>query len=263
MQCSADLFFSGDMSKPIYRYLADKKWRSYQRLIIAQRISQLNIVPDVYPYVDPTADVRLAFGRRSVQPGEFIDSRVSEIPVKLQVQVFDKGERLITVAVVDSDVPDLENDSFTSRCHFLATNIPISPTETSLPLSKVPEAKVALPWLPPFAQKGSPYHRYSVFVLQQQPGQVLDVSALKETYKRDGFYFRSFVDKHLLKPIGVGIFRSIWDEGTAGVMQRAGIEGADIEFKRKKVEALKPKQKARGWEAIHAKAKYNLKTFRR
>jgi len=48
----------------------------------------------------------------------------------------------------------------------------------------------------------------------------------------------------------------LWDEGTAGVMERAGIEGADIEFKRKKVIPLKPKQKARGWEARHASAKY-------
>ena len=72
---------------------------------------------------------------------------------------------------------------------------------------------------------------------------------------------RSFVDKYNLTPIGIGIFRSIWDEGTAGVMQRHGIEGADIEFKRKKVVALKPKQKARGWEARHASDKY--KSLRR
>ena len=54
----------------------------------------------------------------------------------------------------------------------------------------------------------------------------------------------------------MSIFRSLWDEGTAGVMSRAGIEGADIEFKRKKVIALKPKQKARGWEARHSGGKY-------
>jgi large subunit ribosomal protein L35 len=72
---------------------------------------------------------------------------------------------------------------------------------------------------------------------------------------------RSFVDRNNVTPIGMSIFRSIWDEGTAGVMQRAGIEGADIEFKRKKVVPLKPKQKARGWEARHASDKY--KSLRR
>ena len=249
------------MNKPIYRYLADKKWRSYQRLVTVQRIKQLNIVPDILPHFEPTADVRLAFRQRNVQPGDFIDSRVSDVPARLKVQVFDKGERLVSVVVIDSDVPVVEKDNFTSRCHYLAANIPISPTDTSLPLSKASETQLILPWLPPFAQKGSPYHRLSVFVLQQKPGQILDISNLKETVKRDGFSLRSFKDKYNVQPIGVSIFRCLWDEGTATVMQRAGIEGADVEFKRKRVVALKPKQKARGWEARHASDKY--KSLRR
>jgi large subunit ribosomal protein L35 len=251
----------GDMNKPIYRYLADRKWRQYQRLLIVQRINQLSIVPDVLPFFEPTAEVRLAFHKRSVQPGEFVDSRVSEVPARLKVQVFNKGERLVSVVVIDSDVPVVEKDSFTSRCHYLATNIPISPTQTSVPLSKARENQLVLPWMPPFAQKGSPYHRYSVFVLEQNPGQTFDPAELKKDVKRGGFQLRSFADKYHVKPIGVGIFRSLWDEGTAGVMQRAGSEGADIEFKRKRIEAIKPKQKARGWEARHASDKY--KSLRR
>jgi large subunit ribosomal protein L35 len=244
------------MDKPIYRYLADKKWRKYQRLIIQQRINQLAVVPDVLPHFEPTADVRLAFRSRNVPPGEFVDSRISEIPARLRVQVFDKGERLVSVVVVDSDVPNLENDRFSSRCHYLATNIPLSPTNDSLPLTKVNDEHIVHSWLPPFAQKGSPYHRYSVFILEQKPGQVLSTAELAEKVKRDGFSLRSFVDKFKVQPIGVTIFRSLWDEGTAGVMQRAGIEGADVEFKRKKVEALKPKKKARGWEAKRSSGKY-------
>lgn len=249
------------MTKPIYRYLADRKWREYQRKIIVQRIEQLAIVPDVLPFFEPTTEVRLAFRQKNVQPGEFVDSRISEVPARLKVQAFDKGERLVTVVVVDSDVPIIDRDSFASRCHYLAANIPLSPTETSLPLSKATEGQLIHPWLPPFAQKGSPYHRYSVFVLQQESGQILDTKMLKENIKRDGFSMRRFVDKNKITPIGISIFRSIWDEGTAGVMQRADIEGADIEFRRKKVVALKPKQKARGWEARHASDKY--KSLRR
>ena len=252
----------GDMNKPIYRYLADRKWREYQHKIIVQRIETLAIVPDVLPHFEPTADVRLAFRNRNVQHGQFVDSRVSEVPARLKVQVFDKGERLVSVVVIDSDVPVLERDSFAYRCHYLAVNIPISPTQPSLPLSHVKEdSQLVHPWLPPFAQKGSPYHRYSIFVLQQEPGQILDLEKLKKGIKRDGFNLRKFVDMKKVKPIGVGIFRALWDEGTAGVMQRAGIEGWDMEFKRKKIPALKPKQKARGWEARHASDKY--KSLRR
>ena len=183
------------MAKPIYRYLADRKWRSYQRKIIVQRIEQLGVVPDVLPFFEPSAEVRLAFRQKNVQPGEFVDSRISEVPPRLKVQVFDKGERLVTVVVMDSDVPLIDKDDFGSRCHYLAANIPLSPTETSLPLSKATETQLIHPWVPAFAQKGSPYHRYSVFVLQQKPGETLDVASLKEQIRRDAFSLRRFVDK--------------------------------------------------------------------
>lgn len=247
----------GDMNKPIYRYLAEKKWSQYQKLLIEQRIHQLNIVPDVFPHFVPSADVRLAFGRRNVQPGEFVDSRISEGPARLKVQVFDKGERLVSIVVVDTDVPVPEKDWFTSRAHYIACNIPLSPTITSLPLSHADAtSQLVLPWLPPFAQKGSPYHRYSVFVLEQKPGQTLDVAALKEATQRDGFNLRGWADRHGVKPLGLGLFRSTFDEGTVGVMTRHNIEGADVEFKRPRLEPIKPKEKAKGWEARHASTKY-------
>lgn len=247
------------MDKPIYRYLADRKWREYQQKIIVQRIEQFGIAPDFLPHLDPTADVSLAFKNRNVQPGEYIDSRVSEVAPRLKVQVFDKGERLVTVLVIDGDVPDADSDGFATRCHFIATDIPLSPTQTSIPLSNVTKEQLVQPWLPPFAQKGSPYHRLAVFVLEQQLDQP-KVEPSKWT-ERDNFVLRSFVTKTKMKPIGFSMFRATWDEGTAGVMQRAGIEGADVEFKRKRVVALKPKQKPRGWEARHASAKY--KSLRR
>src|ERR1700728_4786974 len=104
------------MNKPIYRYLADKQWRRYKWLLLMQRITQMNVMPDILPKIDPIAEVILAFGRRNVQPGDFVDSRVSEILPRLKVQVFDKGERLVTVVVVDADVPVLEKDDFTYHC---------------------------------------------------------------------------------------------------------------------------------------------------
>ncbi len=230
------------MNRPIYRYLADQKWRSYRRKVLMQRLTQMSVVPDLVSHLDPTAEVQLAFKRRSVQAGDIVDSRVSEVPARLHVQVFDKGERLVSVAVVDPDVPDLETDGFRSRCHFLAVNIPISPSQTSVPLSKLPaEAGQLLSWLPPHAQKGSPYHRLAVFVLQQPDEKPIDVSS-KHYPPRDDFNIRSFIARQKLKPIGAYLFRTQWDEGTAGVMARAGISGAEIELKRRRVEPLVKKQ---------------------
>ena len=232
------------MNKPIYRYLADRKWRDYRRKVLVQRIEQMKIIPDVVDNFEPTADVRLAFGGRNVQPGDFVESTISENPCRLNVQVFDRSERLITIVVVDSDVPNLETNGFDSRCHFLAANIPVSPTSTSINLAKLsPESQVILPWSPPFAQKGSSYHRLSILVLEQKDNIPIDLAVAKKRARRDNFVFRSFRAQHMVKPIGATLFRSKYDEGTIEVMTRAGVPGADVELKRVKVEPLPYKRR--------------------
>ncbi|KAI1776324.1 PEBP-like protein [Hypoxylon cercidicola] len=248
----------GDMDKPIYRYYAENKWRGMPYRIITQRIQQLNIVPDVLPKFDPVVDVELYFRRIKVTPGAILDSRITEVPPRLKVQVFNPGERLVSVVVMDSDVPNPETDSFDRRCHYLAANVPISPNQSSLPLGNVDKEKqLAVRWLPAFSQKGAPYHRLSVFVLEQKPGQILDIEKLRELYSgRDGFSLKSYRDKFGLTPVGFNIFRTIWDESTAGVMERAGIPGADVEFKLKRVYSMKEEKKPRGWEAKRLKPKY-------
>ncbi|TGJ79081.1 hypothetical protein E0Z10_g9678 [Xylaria hypoxylon] len=248
----------GDMNKPIYRHLAEKKWRGLPYRVINQRIEQLHIVPDALPKFDPVADVQLYFRRKKVEPGEILDSRVSEVSPRLKVQVFNAGERLVSVAVVDLDVPNAETDSFDRRCHYLAANIPVGPAQPSLPLGKVnKDTQLAVPWLPAFSQMGAPYHRLAIFVLEQKDGATLDVARLRELYSaRDGFSLKSFQDKFPLKTVGLNIFRTVWDEGTAGVMKRADMPGADIQFKHKRVYSLKGPRKARGWEAKRSKPKY-------
>ncbi|KAL8703192.1 MAG: hypothetical protein Q9201_003611 [Fulgogasparrea decipioides] len=235
----------GDMTRPIYRFLADRRWRQQRRLILMQRVNQMHVVPDVVPSLDPTAEVRLAWGRRITQPGEIVNSRVSEEPPRLNVQVFDQGERLVSIAVVDPDVPNVETDGFDSRCHFLAVNVPISPTSTAIPLSKPPgDAHIVKSWLPPHAQKGSPYHRLVIFIIQQQEGKILEPKEMeKYTNKHNDFNMTSVIGHLRSKAIGVHLFRTIWDESMADVMQRAGIEGANIELKRKKPEKLPYKKK--------------------
>jgi len=234
----------GDMSKPIYRYLADRKWREYRRRVLVQRLDQMKVIPDVVHNFELTADIRLAFGHRTVQPGDFVDSTVSETPCRLNVQVFDRGERLVTVAVVDSDVPNIELDRFDSRCHFLASNIPISPTSPSIPLAKLStDSQVLLPWLPPFAQRGSPYHRLSILILQQKDNIPIDLEVAKRKAHRENFSLKSFMTRHMLKPFGATLFRSKYDEGTIGVMARAGVPGSELELKRVKVEPLPYKRR--------------------
>lgn len=246
------------MNKPIYRHYAEKKWRSYDYRLIQQRISQFNIVPDVLPKLEPTAAVQLFFRKSKIPPGQVVDSAVSENPPRLRVQVFDKGERLVSVVVLDSDVPDVASDGFKKRCHFLAANVPLDPTNTSMPLSRIrAEDQLAVPWLPAFSQKGAPYHRLGIFLLEQKPGEKVDVAKLKELYSdRDAFSLKSYRDKFNLKPFGFNMFRSVWDENTAAVMARHDIPGADVEFRPARVYSLKPPVKPRGWEAKRQGPKY-------
>lgn len=248
----------GDMNKPIYRHYAEAKWRSYDQRLINQRIKQFNIVPDVLPKLEPTADVQLYFRQLKIPPGQIVDSVVSEKAPRLRVQVFDKGERLVSIVVLDSDVPNPDSDTFNKRCHFLAANIPLSPTDTSLPLSRIKgEDQLALPWMPAFSQKGAPYHRLGIYLLEQAPGQKIDVAKLKELYSaRDGFSLKSFRDKFNTTPFGFNMFRSVWDENTAAVMARSNIPGSDVEFRPTRVHSLKPPVKPRGWEAKRQGPKY-------
>lgn len=235
----------GDMSKPIYRFLADRKWREYRRKILVQRITQMNVIPDVLPHCDPVVETKLYFDRRQIQPGEFVAAKQSTIAPKLDVQLFEGGEKLVTIAVVDSDVPNVEKDSFDYKTHFLAVNVPISATSTKVDLAQLLEdSQVVLPWLPPVAQKGSPYHRLSLFIMEQKDSQPLDFAAVKaKEANRDNTLLRTLQTRYHLKAIGAHLFRTQWDETTLEVMKELGFNGADVELRRKRVEPLPYKRR--------------------
>lgn len=241
------------MNKPIYRHLADKKWRSYKRNVLVQRLTQMNVVPDVLAAIDPVVSTQLMFGRRKVPHGEIVDSRVSEIAPFLNIQPYDQGERLYTIAVINPDVPNVKKDGYDFRCHYLASNIRISPTETMVRLGDLSEeSQVILPWLAPYSQKGLPYQRLAVVIMEQtarEPtaestgprSQEIDVAKIKAAQRytqRHNFILKSFATTQKLTPVGADLFRTVYDEGTAGVMERAGIPGGNVEFKRMRVEPL-------------------------
>ncbi|KAK5681877.1 mitochondrial 54S ribosomal protein YmL35 [Elasticomyces elasticus] len=261
----------GDMSKPIYRHLSHLRWSATTLPLLNQRLTQMNVIPDVLPSLTPTVSTEMAFPvstssrLKRAQHGEILPSELSEKAPTMWIQPFDRGERLVTVVVVNPDVPDVGKDGFTHRCHFLAVNIPVSPTDTRVKLGALETGKgdVVLDWLPAYAQQGLPYQRMAVFILEQsspasksstlpmlygegERTQALDVDSIRSNPRhsmREGFNLRSLVDRWGLKPVGADLFRTKWDDGTTGVMARAGIVGADVEFKRKRVEPLPYKRR--------------------
>ncbi|KAK5738891.1 mitochondrial 54S ribosomal protein YmL35 [Elasticomyces elasticus] len=261
----------GDLSKPIYRHLSHLRWSSTTLPLLTQRLTQMNVIPDVLPALTPTVSTEMAFPvststrLKRVAHGDILLSELSERAPTIWIQPFDRGERLVSVVVVNPDVPDVGKDGFTHRCHFLAVNIPVSPTDTRVTLGQLEAGKgdVVLDWLPAYAQQGLPYQRMAVFVLEQsspaaksamlpmlygegERTRMLDVEAIRANPRhaqREGFNLRSLVDRWGLKAVGADLFRTKWDEGTRGVMERAGIVGGDVEFKRKRVEPLPYKRR--------------------
>ena len=235
----------GDLNKPIYRFLAERKWREYRQKIQVQRITTMKVVPDVVPACDPVADLTFAFGKRQAQPGDYVDSSVSESPPRLEVQTFDRGEKIVTIGVFNPDVPNIEADTSENRCHFLATNITISPTSTSIDLANLDAStQVILPWFPAFAQKGSPKHRMCIVVFRHKDDIPVDVEVARRINPREGLTARQILSRHqMLTPIAAQLFRTQWDENTAAVMSRAGVEGAELELKRNKAESLPYKRR--------------------
>jgi len=167
------------MNKPIYRHLASLQWRSYKRKILLQRLEQMTVIPDILPYIDPTVSTSLSFGRTKVPHGDIVLSTLSEQAPKLRIQTYEKGEKLLTIAVVNPDVPNVEKDGFDYRCHFLAANIPIAPTQTDVDFAKLDsESQVIIPWLPAYAQKGLPYQRMAIFIFEQTPYEIANEAAV-------------------------------------------------------------------------------------
>lgn len=243
------LQISGDMSKPIYRYYAERKWRKQRSLILMQRVTQMSVVPDVLPSLDMTVDMELSFGKTPVQPGAKVDSLISEQRPRITIQPFDKGTKLMTIAVIDADVPNLETDSFEQRTHFLAVNVPISATETRLRLAKytiegLEDTKQQLiqDWTPPTAQKGAPYHRLCIVAMEQHENAPIDIAKAKADAMQT-WSVRRMMSRLRLKPVGAYLFRTEWDEHMDALMRRMGMQGADLHFKRKRVNPLPYKKK--------------------
>ncbi|KAI5816060.1 phosphatidylethanolamine-binding protein [Pyronema omphalodes] len=220
-----------DMNKPVYRFLADRKWREYRRPVLMQRLTQMNVVPDLLPKIDPEVDVQLRFKGKDIHPGDFVPSFSSEDKPTLKVISFKPQEMLCTVAVIDLDVPNVEMDRFEYRLHWLVSNIPLSHTQTQAFGTGAKPSDQIVQWLPPHVQKGAPYHRYALVVLRQE--DKLDAVALKESnIKRDRFVLRSFQAKNKLSPIGAFMFRGQWDTYTKELMQKHNLPGWDQQFVR-------------------------------
>ncbi|TFY74954.1 hypothetical protein EWM64_g9057 [Hericium alpestre] len=219
-----------DLSKPVYRHLVEQRWRQEGALdLLMERIHQMNVVPDVLPDLRPSFDLRINFPepppqsvylrtrvkRRyvPVEPGIYLLNEQTKKPPRLYTTVFHTDPRLYTLLMIDPDVPDEENATFTTYLHWLQPNVTLSPSST-LPL---PLATTHTPYIPPHPARGTPYHRYVLLLLPQaSPTERIHVPTGLE---RCGFDVRKFIEEYGLRTDGGGahMWRSVWDEESSRI----------------------------------------------
>ncbi|CAG8481535.1 12898_t:CDS:2 [Acaulospora colombiana] len=79
-----------DMSRPVYRFLREKKWKNGYLQHLMERVSQMYVVPDVFPeLVDPTIDLQFKYGDELEEPGAF------QLPVNATKTDIAGGETIV------------------------------------------------------------------------------------------------------------------------------------------------------------------------
>ncbi|KAF9478545.1 PEBP-like protein [Pholiota conissans] len=237
-----------DMNSVSHRYLVEQKWRNDGDLdLLMERLYQMNVVPDVLPVIKPSLDLHLIVRARPaefieeskiqthVEPGSFVKPKQTKVPPKLRVNVFHTDTRLYTMLLVDPDVPDPENQRYTTFLHWMKPNIPLSATSPHNLIDLNTHTK----YIPPHPQQGTPYHRYVVLLLPQPPLGASDYTlaaasraiAGKPTSvhlnipvvsieQRLGFNVREFSQRWNLdasKGGGAHMFREVWDEEVSSI----------------------------------------------
>ncbi|PVF95758.1 PEBP-like protein [Serendipita vermifera] len=201
----------GDASRAVFRYLEEQKWRKQGKLDhLMQRIHCMNVVPDLLPDFHPSVDLSIRFESLDVEVGVFLPPKTTIQAPQLHVKAFHSDTRLYTLLMVDPDSPDPAHQTYRTFLHWLVPNIPISSASIS-PLSFSNEVPAS--WIPPHPQRGTPYHRYCIFLLEHpEPNERIEVGPIDDE-GRKSFVLREFVNRWKLKPhIGGGahFWRSIW-----------------------------------------------------
>ncbi|KAG0300617.1 hypothetical protein BGZ98_009042 [Dissophora globulifera] len=218
-----------DMSKAVFRYMKSKQFQRETLPVIQQRITQMYVTPDLLPSFTPTLNVQLDFGAGSAitkAPGSSASDNYFEtgsylLPGKtikapqIDVTSFHPEKRYYTIALVDPDVPDEENQTFKQQIHWLMTNVPLSATETKVVTEN---ADVVLSYVPPHPPKGTKYHRYTLLVAEQPNGGQDKIQMDQDRVSRE-LMVRDLCSQYGLDVKGLTFFRQVWDKDVSRIFR--------------------------------------------
>ncbi|KAG9073478.1 hypothetical protein FS749_015125 [Ceratobasidium sp. UAMH 11750] len=202
-----------DLSQPVYRHLLEQAWRRKGALdLLMERVHQMKVIPDLLPAFHPTVDLQLSFVEgEEVVPGVFLPVNATLQPPSITAQAFHPEGGLYTLLMVDPDVPDPSTQGFLTYVHVLQPNIPLSATKSQVLVS---DSEDTLPYIPPHPQNGTPYHRYTTFLLPQPSKLAIEVSKIP----RENFNMRAFFREHQYdRGGGIHMFRGEWDKSVSAI----------------------------------------------
>lgn len=212
-----------DLSNPTYKLLAKRRWLRRSMPTMMQRIEQLHVIPDTLPTLMPEAETKIKFLLPKldfIDPGAWVRNDICMRTPQISISDFSLPAGTsghYTVAIVNPDIPDLENDSFNTDLHFLATNV-----EASLanPIANWAKSSVLKPYMPPVPEKNAPGQRMCVWVMRQENGHS---SNLENKELVSEFDLRSFVSEQNLRPVSAFVWRSKWDYTSPAVREKLGL----------------------------------------
>ncbi|KAG5638189.1 hypothetical protein H0H81_001391 [Sphagnurus paluster] len=212
-----------DMRNPAHRHLVEQRWRKDGDLdLLMERIHQMKVVPDVLPDLRPTIDVHVA-ARTTKHEQNIANKRHTTV---------EPGTFLLPE---QAHVPDESNASFRTFLHWMKPNVPLSAAHQS----RITGLNNHTPYIPPHPQRGTPYHRYVLLLLQQPalgadtythniearaaPGVptsvTLDIPPVEAEARRD-FDVRAFMRRWGLDGAqggGAHMWREVWNEKVSSI----------------------------------------------
>lgn len=214
-----------DARNPAFRHLRERVWRKDSGVLekVMQRCTLMHVLPDVIPAITPTVDVQLAFGEGDgftdhqsnggdVLVGAFVPASASITPPKLDVTVFHTQPKRYTLAIVDPDQPDEQNQCFTTSLLALKHDVELSATaHSSIDLA----SNMVAEYIPPHPQQGSNYHRYTVLLFEQPSSPPSEQSAIDIAKNRHNFQLANYISTYNLIPAGIHFWRAKWSPDSA------------------------------------------------
>lgn len=218
-----------DFREPVYRHLAEKKWKDYDMLILMQRLETMKVIPDTLPTLNPKAQVELQFPgfiNKWVVPGTVLPCAVATRPPLLKIQEFEEiaDGSLYTIVIVDPDTPDLANDSFSTSLQWAISNVPLSNVD---PVVDADKATELIPYLPPTPEKNSGQHRHAVWAFRQTLGAI-NAETAQALVQREAFDIRKFSEELGLQAVGAHLWRSKYDRTTDQVREKYGLDAGRV-----------------------------------